>query len=69
QGHVHPEPVRGGVADERIQIHQGTADAAPQLLPQQLIQAPDRQRDRRIYRQDGRIRNKAEPAGDGSRAA
>ena len=60
---LHPEPARGGVPDERLQIRQGAADAAPQLLPQQLLQAVDRQRDRRIYRQDGRLHHKAEPGG------
>ncbi|MFM7978941.1 MAG: hypothetical protein ACKPKO_06455, partial [Candidatus Fonsibacter sp.] len=33
-----------GVSGKRLQIHQGAADATPQLLPQQLLQDADRQR-------------------------
>jgi hypothetical protein len=31
---LHPEHARGGVPDKRLQIRQGAADAAPQLLPE-----------------------------------
>ncbi|MFM7982241.1 MAG: hypothetical protein ACKPKO_23265, partial [Candidatus Fonsibacter sp.] len=40
---LHSEPVCGGVSDKRLQIHQGAVDATPQRLPQQFLQAADRQ--------------------------
>ncbi|MFM7977711.1 MAG: hypothetical protein ACKPKO_00205, partial [Candidatus Fonsibacter sp.] len=55
--------------DKWLQVHQGAADATPQLVPNQFLQAADRQRRRRIHRQDGRIHSKAEPSGNRWRAA
>ncbi|MFM7980600.1 MAG: hypothetical protein ACKPKO_14905, partial [Candidatus Fonsibacter sp.] len=40
---------------KRLQIHEGAADAVPELLPQHVLQAADRLRRRCIYRQDGRL--------------